>query len=143
MRFPSIEKFTLLTVSLTLITVYMGIKAYSKLSMESMPPVVIKTYPVSGDFSVDSSITEIRVVFSKEMMTEKMYSLIRITSSTFPKISGDVYYLEDKKTCIIPVELDPGKMYAFWLNKGQWNSFRDANNRPAVPYLLVFRTIDR
>ena len=27
-----------------------------------------------------------------------------------------------------------------WFNQGRFNSFRDTDNNPAVPYLLVFQT---
>jgi hypothetical protein len=39
----------------------------------------------------------------------------------------------------IPVKLVPGKTYVLWFNRGQFNSFRDADNHPAVPYQLVFQ----
>jgi hypothetical protein len=38
------------------------------------------------------------------------------------------------------VKLEPGKTYVLWFNRGQFNSFRDTDNNPAVPYLLVFQT---
>jgi hypothetical protein len=45
--------------------------AADKVSVKTMPPVVIKTLPQSGDTSVDPSVQEIRVTFSKEMMINK------------------------------------------------------------------------
>ncbi|UCD34005.1 MAG: hypothetical protein JSV38_01935 [Desulfobacterales bacterium] len=43
-------------------------------NVKSMPPVVIKTIPQAGDTSVDPSLKEIRVTFSKDMITENMWS---------------------------------------------------------------------
>jgi RNA polymerase sigma-70 factor (ECF subfamily) len=37
-------------------------------------------------------------------------------------------------------KLEPGKTYVLWFNQGRFNSFRDTDNNPAVPYLLVFQT---
>ena len=34
----------------------------------------------------------------------------------------------------------PGKTYAIWLNSQKFRNFKDTAGRPAVPYLLVFRT---
>lgn len=32
------------------------------------------------------------------------------------------------------------KFETIWFNRGKFNTFRDADNNPAVPYLLVFQT---
>jgi hypothetical protein len=39
----------------------------SDLSLESAPPVVIKTVPVAGATDVDPALAEIRVTYSKAM----------------------------------------------------------------------------
>jgi len=31
-------------------------------------------------------------------------------------------------------------LYVLWFNRARFNSFRDTDNNPAVPYLLVFQT---
>jgi len=38
------------------------------------------------------------------------------------------------------VRLQAGKTYAIWLNTQKFSNFKDAQGRPAVPYLLVFKT---
>lgn len=115
-------------------------QAENEVSVKSMPPVVIKTIPQAADTSVDPSIKEIRVTFSKEMMIDNMWSWVMISKESFPKITGQVKYLNDKKTCIAPVKLEPGRTYVVWFNSEKYNAFRDTNNNPAVPYLLVFET---
>jgi RNA polymerase sigma-70 factor (ECF subfamily) len=74
------------------------------------------------------------------MMTEKMWSWVRISKEHFPKANGPIRYLPDKRTCVMPVKLQPAKVYAVWINAGKFNAFRDTDNHPAVPYLLVFQT---
>jgi RNA polymerase sigma-70 factor (ECF subfamily) len=49
-------------------------------------------------------------------------------------------HLKDKRTCVVKVKLEPGKTYAIWLNSEKFHNFKDADGRPAVPYLLVFQT---
>ncbi len=83
---------------------------------------------------------EISVTFSKDMMTEDMWSWVIAAKDTFPPIARDIHYLKDKRTCVLPVKLDPRKTYAMWLNSQKYNAFRDTDNNPAVPYLLVFQT---
>ena len=108
--------------------------------VKTMPPVVVKTLPQSGDTAVDPAVNEIRVTFSKDMLTENQWSWVMISKETFPKITGDVRYLKDKRTCVAPVKLEPGKTYVIWFNSGKYNYFKDVDNRSAVPYLLVFQT---
>jgi len=115
------------------------VQAENKITVKSMPPVVVKTFPQAGDTAVDPSIKEISVIFSKDMMTEDMWSWVMVSKESFPNISGKVKF-KDKKTCIAPVSLEPGKTYAIWFNSEKYNAFRDTDNNPAVPYLLVFQT---
>ena len=109
-------------------------------SIEALPPVEVKTVPVAGDGAVDPATKEIRVTFSKNMLTEKMWSLVTVSRETFPKIDGQMKYLPDKRTFVAPVKLEPGRTYALWINQGRFTSFRDAVDNSAVPYLLVFHT---
>lgn len=113
-----------------------------EITINSLPPVVVKTVPGNGDRNVDPSISEIRVTFNKDMMTREMWSWVIHTPEVFPKIVGEVKYLSDKRTNVAPVKLQPNKVYAIWFNSPNYrhNAFRDTNNNPAVPYLLVFRT---
>jgi RNA polymerase sigma-70 factor (ECF subfamily) len=109
-------------------------------SIKEMPPVVVRTVPQAGDTEVDAAkVTEIRVTFSKDMM-DKSWSWTRISDETFPKTNGEVRYDKDQRTCILPVKLEAGKTYVIWLNSEKFENFKDADGRPAVPYLLVFET---
>lgn len=107
---------------------------------QDMPPVVIKTVPQSGETDVDSSITEIKVTFNKDMITDNMWSWVKVSDDTFPEIIGKVRYQMDKRTCVLPVKLEPNTTYKIWINSDKFNNFKDTNNNPAVPYFLTFRT---
>jgi RNA polymerase sigma-70 factor (ECF subfamily) len=111
-----------------------------KPSVKSMPPVVVRTVPEAGDTHVDATkVTEVRVTFSKKM-TDKNWSWSQISDESFPKTIGDPFYDKDQRTCVLPVKLEPGKTYVFWLNSAKFGNFKDADGRSAVPYLLVFET---
>lgn len=107
-------------------------------SVKTMPPVVVKTVPISGEAAVDAKLKEIKVTFSKDMQTKKMWSFVKVADETFPK-TGDPKYI-DKRTIVLPVTLQPKKTYVIWINLGKNNAFRDTSGNPAVPYLLVFET---
>jgi hypothetical protein len=113
----------------------------NSISYESLPPSVVKTVPQAGDIAVDPSVNEVRVTFSKDMKTDRMWSFAQISNDTFPKIPSEkkIGYV-DNRTCVMPVELKPNTLYVIWINQAQFNSFRDTQNNPSVPYLLVFKT---
>jgi RNA polymerase sigma-70 factor (ECF subfamily) len=108
-------------------------------TLESVPPVVVKTVPQAGVGDVDPKLTEVRVTFSKDM-EDGSWSWAMISEESFPKTDGKPKYLADKRTCVLPVKLEPGKTYAIWVNSEKFDNFKDADGRSAVPYLLVFKT---
>jgi RNA polymerase sigma-70 factor (ECF subfamily) len=108
-------------------------------TLESVPPVVVKTVPEAGAADVDPKLTEIRVTFSKDMQ-DGSWSWAQLSEDSFPKVDGKPKYLADKRTCVLPVKLEPGKTYAVWVNSEKFGNFKDSDGRSAVPYLLVFKT---
>jgi len=110
-----------------------------EVSVKSMSPSVVKTLPEAGTTDVDPALTEIKVTFSKDMITDRMWSVCQISNETFPEV-GSIHYLSDKRTCIVPVKLQPGKTYVLWFNNGKFNAFRDTEHHSCIPYMLVFET---
>ena len=108
-------------------------------SVETTAPVVVKTSPVAGSKEVDPAVAEVVITFSKPMM-DGSWSWVRWDEGEFPEGAGKPKYLADRKTCVLPVKLQPGKFYALWLNTEKFRNFKDAGQRPAVPYLLTFQT---
>ena len=108
-------------------------------TLESVPPVVVKTVPEAGAADVDPELTEIKVTFSKDMK-DGSWSWAILSKESFPKMDGKPKYLADKRTCVLPVMLEPGKTYAIWVNSEKLGNFKDTGGRSAVPYLLVFKT---
>ena len=118
-----------------------GADNQEEVSVKTMPPSVVKTTPQSGDTNVDPSLSEVLVTFSKDMMTNQMWSWCSQTPETFPEIDkAHIRYLNDKRTCVLPVKLKPGKTYIIWINSQKFNHFKDTNHNSALPYLLVFQT---
>jgi hypothetical protein len=113
--------------------------ADDEISVKTMPPSVVSTVPECGDTRVDPDLKEITVTFSKDMMTDRMWSICRVSADHFPEGRGDIHF-KNSRTCVYPVKLKPGRTYVLWFNRGQFNSFRDTGSRPAVPYQLVFKT---
>jgi Bacterial Ig-like domain len=108
-------------------------------SLATAPPVVVKAIPEAGSDNVDPAITEIKVTYSKDMK-DHTWSWSTWGPDTFPPTTGKPHYLDDKRTCVLPVHLSPGKTYAIWLNSNNFGNFKDTSGNSAVPYLLVFDT---
>jgi hypothetical protein len=103
------------------------------------PPVVVATEPRAGADDVDPALTEIKVTFSKDMQ-DGNWAFAQLSKETFPETTGKPRYLDDRRTCVLPVKLEPGRTYILALNKPPFDSFTDADRRKAMEYLLVFET---
>jgi RNA polymerase sigma-70 factor (ECF subfamily) len=73
-------------------------------------------------------------------MTDQSWSWASHSKESYPKVDGKPKYLADKRTCVLPVKLEPGKVYCLWVNSEMFHNFKDADGNEAVPYLLVFQT---
>lgn len=104
-----------------------------------VPPVVIATVPASGATGIDPKLTELRVTFS-EPMRDGSWSWTKWGEDNFPELNGQPRFLGDQRTCVLPVRLRPGQVYAIWLNSDYHQDFRDSEGQSAVPYLLIFET---
>lgn len=131
-------KLTIIAMT-ALISLVAVAQTVREVSVKSMAPSVVKTVPEAGATEVDPALTEIKVTFSKDMITDRMWSVCQISNETFPEV-GSIHYLNDKRTCIVPVKLAPGKTYVLWFNNGKFNAFRDTEHHSSVPYMLVFQT---
>ncbi|MEW6052917.1 MAG: Ig-like domain-containing protein [Nitrospirota bacterium] len=132
-------KFSCVVVFSILLTACVSAGQTSELTARETAPVVVNTHPESGAENVAPSLSEIRVTFSREMM-DNSWSWVQVAPENFPKHISNPRYLEDGKTCVVDVQLEPGKTYIIWLNTQKFRNFRDRGGNPAVPYLLTFDT---
>jgi hypothetical protein len=102
------------------------------------PPVIVRTEPESGAADVDASLTELRATFSKPMQGGR-HGWVGLGANA-PGVTGPPRYSEDGRTSVLPVKLQPGRIYAIWLNSESARDFADRAGQPAVPYLLIFET---
>jgi RNA polymerase sigma factor (sigma-70 family) len=110
-----------------------------EVSVQTAPPVVVKTEPQAGATDVDPATTEIKVTYSKQMQ-DGSWSWSTWGDDTSPKMTAKPHYEADQRTCVATVKLEPGHTYAFWLNSNNFGNFKDSSGQKAVPYLLVFET---
>ena len=129
-----------IAMAATLLAVAALAQAVKEYSVKSMPPSVVKTVPPAGATDVDPALKELKFTFSKDMI-DGSWSVCQISKENFPESgAGKIHYLPDKRTCVMPVKLQPGRTYVLWLNLGKFQSFRDTEGHSSVPYQLVFET---
>jgi RNA polymerase sigma-70 factor (ECF subfamily) len=107
--------------------------------VKTAPPVIVATEPRAGTDDVDPALTEIKITFSKDMQNGN-WAFGYLSKEMFPETTGKPRYLDDKRTCVLPVKLEPGKTYIIALNKPPFDSFMDTDKRKAMEYMLVFET---
>ena len=105
-------------------------------------PFVVRTEPASESQDVPPGVIEIKVTFSEDM-DGKSFSYVNSMAGQTMKFISEPVLQPDRRTFVIKAQLDPGKVYATWLNTARHTSFRSASGEPAVPYLLVFKTGER
>ncbi len=103
------------------------------------PAFAIKTEPATGSTDVDPALAEVRVTWSREMR-DGSWSWSSLGRNNSLPINGKIHYEKDRRTCVAPVKLEPGKTYVVMLNSPKFTNFRDLENQPAVPYFLLFKT---
>ena len=74
------------------------------LSLETAPPVVVKTVPSAGATDVNPALTEIKVTYSKAMQ-DGSWSWSTWGQENYPETTGTPHYLADARTCVLPVKL--------------------------------------
>ena len=107
----------------------------------SMPdtPQVIKMEPANGADDVDpDTVTELRVTFDRDMDTSS-YAWCGLPG-LFPERRGKEAKWIDKRTCIAPVKLEPGRQYEFMINSAENRDFKSAEGIPVVPVTFTFST---
>jgi RNA polymerase sigma-70 factor (ECF subfamily) len=115
------------------------VSSAEEITVANAPPVVVSTEPRAGQTDVAPGTTAIRVTFSRPMRNGS-WSWVKLSDASFPKTTGNPRFLDDQRTCVLPVSLEPGRSYAMWLNEPPYENFQDQDGHKAVPYLLVFET---
>ncbi len=127
----------------TLVTLAALAQSAGQYSVKNSRPVVVKTVPPAGATDVDPNLKEVTVTFSKEMI-DGNWSVCKTTpEENFPEPAENgakMHYLPDKRTCVMPVKLQPGRTYVLWFNRGQYMAFKDTSGKSSWPYELVFET---
>lgn len=109
------------------------------LAADDAPPQVVSTTPANGAQDVAPGSTELRVTFS-EPMRDQSWSWAYEDQATFPQMTAQPHYEAGGVTCVLPVQLEPGKSYVIWLNTANLHNFTDEAGNALPPYRWEFHT---
>ena len=109
------------------------------LSQSAPPTIVVDTFPKQGKTVDAATVKELRVTFSNDMNTSGCWAFCSDGKNFFPGSNGKPYW-KNKRTCIMPIKLIPGRTYSVTFNVGRFIGFYDIKKRPTVSYKLIFKT---
>lgn len=120
--------------------IYFTTKGASEdLKKKANKPVIVGLEPKNGAQDVDPNITELRVTFNVPMGGGFSWTG---GGEQFPPIPEGKRpsWNPDKKSCVLPVKLEPGKSYRLGLNSPSHKNFQSAGGVPLDPVVYTFRT---
>jgi hypothetical protein len=101
--------------------------------------------PPPGATDISHELRQIAVTFDWEMQTENASSWVALPAhGLYPIVPGgeEPRFDETGRTCILPVRLQPGAVYAIGINSVQETGFRDADGVAAMVFSWAFATGD-
>lgn len=112
--------------------------ASDALKKKATVPTIVGLEPKNGAQDVDPELKEIRVTFNVPMGGDFSWAG---GGETFPGAEGKrAFWTEDKKTCVLPVDLKPGREYMLGLNSPSHKNFQSEGGVPLVPVRYTFKT---
>jgi hypothetical protein len=103
------------------------------------PPEIVASSPRIGETDVDPDLTSISVTFDQEMMGG--FSWTGGPPLFPPGREGEQpHWSEDRRTCYLPVTLQPGTYYRVGINSSSYENFRSTVGIPARPVSIYFTT---
>ncbi len=103
-------------------------------------PQIVSMSPPNGAKDVDPGLRELRVTFNVPMGGGISWTG---DGPHYLKTVGRPHWTEDRRTCVLPVELKPGWEYRVGLNSASFNNFQSEAGIPLEPVEYTFTTRDQ
>jgi len=113
--------------------------ASEQLKRKASRPIIVGLVPKNGATDVDPNLKEIRVTFNVPMGDGFSWTG---GGEQFPSIpeGKKPFWLEDHKTCVLPVELKANWEYHLGLNSPSHKNFQSSGGVPLDPVSYSFKT---
>jgi hypothetical protein len=102
-------------------------------------PRIVKTSPPQGETGVDPGLKEVSVTFDRDMEAGMSWTG---GAPLFPPVDKSRQARwTDKRTCVVPVKLEPGTFYRLGINSSSYQNFRSEDTSvPAASAAIYFST---
>ncbi|HVY69264.1 MAG TPA: Ig-like domain-containing protein [Verrucomicrobiae bacterium] len=113
--------------------------ASEEVKAKARRPEIVVMNPPNGAKDVDPGTKELRVTFNMPMAGGFSWTG---SGPLFPQIPEGKrpFWIDDGKTCVLPVDLKPGSEYRTGLNSVSHKNFRSAAGVPLEPVVYQFHT---
>jgi RNA polymerase sigma-70 factor (ECF subfamily) len=102
------------------------------------PPKIVSTSPKIGAKDVDPDLKEITVTFDQDMGRGMSWTGGGPDFPAMPKDQRAKW--RNKRTCALPVKLEPGHYYRVGINSTSYLNFRSQSGMSAMPSAIYFTT---
>ena len=102
-------------------------------------PLIVSTVPKVGETEVDPVLDKITVTFNQDMAGGYAFTTLSGGGKYFPQKTGNPYWV-DKRTCILPVKLENGRLYRVGINDDKFKGFKSLTGIPVLPKSIYFTT---
>ncbi len=113
--------------------------AVASKSQSAASPKIVSLNPPNGAEDVSPGLQELRVTFDMPMAEGFSWTGGGPQYPTIPK-GKKPFWMEDHKTCVLPVELKPNWQYRLGLNSQSFKNFQSADGVPLPPVAYTFKT---
>jgi len=113
--------------------------ASEMLKRKTRIPKVVHLEPLNGAKDVSPTVKELRVTFNVPMADSFSWTGGGPEYPSVPQ-GKRPYWTQDKKTCVLPVELKPGSNYRVGLNSLSFKGFQSSGGVPLDPVAYTFST---
>jgi hypothetical protein len=110
-------------------------------ALELARPRIVSMVPANGAVDVDPALTTLVIRFDRPM-TAKGYSFVG-DAKDIPTVARAPQWDDSLTSLTVEVQMTPGRTYHYWLNHGQYMSFRAADGTPLEPVEVTFTVADR
>ena len=114
-----------------------GATAATKMKLRT--PAVVEIKPANGARDVDPKLAELRVTFNVPMGGDFSWCGDPSKQPQTPE-GKRPYWTDDHKTCVLPVSMQPGSHYEFWLNSQSFHGFKSEAGVPLESVAYSFDT---
>ncbi len=109
------------------------------LKQKVIKPRIVGLEPKNGTKDVDPALTELRVTFNVPMGGGMSWTGGGPEFPTIPE-GKKASWTEDRKTCILPVQLEPNHTYRLGFNSPSHKNFQSDGGVPLDPVTYTFKT---